>query len=146
MHWQRQFLHPMLKAFDAPFREECTARRLVSNTPLSALVLMNDPSFLEAARALAVRTLREGGAGEKERDRWAWQVVLSRQPTERETATVLRFYQAEHEAFAAKPGEAQHLLKIGLAPVPANLDPVELAAWTSTARLLLNLSETTTRN
>jgi len=59
MHWQRQYLHPMLAAFDAPTREECTARRTASNTPQAALVLLNDPSFLETARALAVRVLRE---------------------------------------------------------------------------------------
>jgi hypothetical protein len=146
MHWQRQFLHPMLKAFDAPFREECTGRRPISNTPLSALVLMNDPTFLEAARALAVRTLREGVADETQRVGWAWQVVLSRKPTERETSAVLQYYRAEHETFAAKPAEAQRWLKTGLAPVPADLDPVELAAWTSLARLLLNLGETTMRD
>src|SRR5438874_3804443 len=77
-HWQRQYLHPMLKAFDAPTREECTAQRPISNTPLAALTLLNDPSFVEAARVLAARLLREGGTTEAERVRWAWRTVLSR--------------------------------------------------------------------
>ena len=61
VHWQRQFLHPMLKAFDAPSREECTAQRPRSNTPLAALTLLNDPTFVEAARVFAERIVREGG-------------------------------------------------------------------------------------
>src|SRR5207237_8438382 len=66
-HWQRQYLHPMLKAFDAPTREECTAQRPRSNTPLGALVLLNDPTFTEAARVLGQRTLREGGMTDADR-------------------------------------------------------------------------------
>src|SRR5262249_39459357 len=117
-HWQRQFLHPMLKAFDAPFREECTARRPISNTPLSALVLLNDPTFVEAARVLAVRMLREGGPTGADRVQWAWRTVLSRMPSERETTAVLHLYEAERETFAADPKEAERSLRVGLAPVP----------------------------
>ena len=78
MHWQRQFLHPMLRAFDAPTREECTAQRPVSNTPLAALTLMNDPTFVEAAKGFAVRILSEGGTTRTERLTWAWQAALGR--------------------------------------------------------------------
>src|SRR5262249_59860784 len=78
-HWQRQYLHPMLKAFDAPSREECTAQRPVSNTPLQALALLNHPSLVEAARALAPRVLREAGPQE-ERIRPPWALVRSRAP------------------------------------------------------------------
>src|SRR5262249_54534403 len=87
-HWQRQFLHPMPKAFDARSREECTAQRPVSNTPLQALALLNDPSFVEAARALAARIVREGGGTEADRVRRAWRAVLSRPPSEREAAVL----------------------------------------------------------
>src|SRR5438876_6193709 len=91
-HWQRTYLHPMLRAFDAPSREECTAQRTISNTPLAALTLLNDPSFVEAARVLAARLLREGGATDAERIHWAWRAVLSRAPSEREVAALIRLH------------------------------------------------------
>src|SRR5262249_5187830 len=87
-HWQRQFLQPMLKAFDAPTREECTAQRPVSNTPLQALALLNDPSFVEAARVFAARILREGD--DVARLAWAWREVLSRPISAREQDVLLR--------------------------------------------------------
>lgn len=144
-HWQRLFLHPMLKAFDAPTREECTAQRPVSNTPLAALTLLNDPSFVEAARALAVRIIREGGATEDARLRWAWRVTLSRAPTEREAAALARLYRQNRAFYAKDSAAARELLSVGLAPRPADVDAAELAAWTSVARALFNLSEVITR-
>ncbi len=72
VHRQRQFLHPMLKAFDAPSREECTAQRAQSNTPMAALVLLNDPTFVEAARAFATRSLDSGSKTDDERPGWAF--------------------------------------------------------------------------
>ncbi len=146
VHWQRQYLHPMLRAFDAPSREECTAQRPVTNTPLAALTLLNDPTFVEAARVLAARILREGGSTEEARLRWAWRVAVSRAPDPRETASLARLYRSNREVYAADPAAAKALLGTGLAPVPADLDPVDLAAWTAVARALLNLSETITRN
>src|SRR5207249_932155 len=86
--WQRSFLHPSLLAFDAPSREECTAERNRSNIPQQALVLLNDPSYVEAARALAVRILKEGGKEEKSRMQWAWRQALSRPPRADEMKTV----------------------------------------------------------
>jgi hypothetical protein len=144
-HWQRQYLHPMLKAFDAPSREECTAQRPVSNTPLAALALLNDPSFVEAARVLAARIVREGGPTEAARVRWAWRAVLSRAPAESEASALVRLYQASRKQYAGNPAAAKELLRVGLAP-PAEGDAAELAAWTSVARALLNLNETITRN
>src|SRR5204863_4474616 len=81
-HWQRQYLHPMLKAFDAPSREECTAQRPVSNTPLAALVLLNDPTFIEAARLLAQHTLADGGKSDADRVAFAFRQATSRRPDE----------------------------------------------------------------
>jgi hypothetical protein len=145
-HWQRQFLQPMLKAFDAPSREECTARRPVSNTPLQALALLNDPSFVEAARVLAARALREGGDTEAGRLGWAWREVLSRPITPREEAVLLRLLRQQLAHYREDRAEAEKLLRVGQAPAPAGLDAAELAAWTAVARALLNLDEAITRN
>src|SRR4029079_7211479 len=79
-HWQRQYLHPMLKAFDAPSREECTAQRSRTNTALAALVLLHDPTFIEAARAFATRILHEGGATTEGRLTFAFRQALIRSP------------------------------------------------------------------
>ena len=92
-HWQRTFLHPMLKAFDAPSREECTAERPRSNTPLQALALLNDPSFVEAARVFAERIVREGGSTAESRLDWAYQWVLARSPKPAEQKLVLGLYE-----------------------------------------------------
>ncbi len=146
VHWQRQYLHPMLTAFDAPSREECTARRPVSNTPLAALALLNDPSFTEAARVFAARILREGGTSATERIRWAWRTVLARPPVDREVAVLARLYWQNRERYAADREAADRLLNVGLAPRPVGVDGAELAAWTAVARALLNLDETITRN
>jgi hypothetical protein len=145
-HWQRSYLHPMLKAFDAPSREECTAERPVSNTPQAALVLLNDPTFLEAARVFAVRILNEGGESANGRLRWAWWVALSREPTPRELSTLARLLRQDLAEFEADASAAEELLKVGMAPVPVELNKVEVAAWTSVARAIFNLNEFITRN
>ncbi|QDV37804.1 DUF1553 domain-containing protein [Tautonia plasticadhaerens] len=145
MHWQRQFLHPMLRAFDAPSREECTAGRPTSNTPLGALTLLNDPTFVEAARALAARALDEGGDSDDDRLRWAWRAALSRSPTDREVDALHRLLDASRLDFDDDPASAEALLSTGLAPVPDHLERAELAAWTAACRAILNLHETITR-
>jgi hypothetical protein len=146
MHWQRQYLHPMLAAFDAPTREECTAQRPVSNTPLAALTLLNDPSFLEAARVFAARMIREGGTAEAQRLVWAWREVLSRAPSEREAAALAKLYRQNYQQYNADREAARQLIGVGLAPQPEGIDVADLAAWTAVARALLNLNETITRN
>jgi hypothetical protein len=144
-HWQRQYLHPMLKAFDAPSREECTAARPISNTPLAALALLNDPSFVEAARVFAARMLHEGGSSPAERIRWAYRVVLSRLPADADVAVLVRLYEMNCEIYKGDPESAGKLLAARLAPIPPGVDPAGLAAWTEVARALLNLHETITR-
>jgi hypothetical protein len=144
-HWQRQFLHPMLRAFDAPSREECTAQRPVSNTPLQALTLLNDPTTVEAARVLAARLLRES-AGDEARIRRAWRLVLARQPQRREVAALLRLLQASRVQYRDDPAAAKELSRVGLAVLPEGVDVVELATWTAVARVLFNLDETITRS
>jgi hypothetical protein len=146
IHWQRQFLHPMLKAFDAPSREECTAQRQTSNTPQSALILLNDPTFVEAARTFAARMLREGGPSEADGIAWGWRTALSRAPTAREVAALERLLAANRQIYQADPEAAKRLLGIGRAPRPEGIDAAELAAWTEVARAILNLHETIMRH
>jgi len=146
VHWQRMFLHPMLKAMDAPSREECSSRRPRSNTPTAALVLLNDPSFLEAARALAARVLGDyPGDFEAQLDQ-AFRLVLSRLPDAGERGVLEELHRVTRDGYRADPAAANALLAIGLAPIPDGIDPVALAAWTAVARTLLNLGETVTRN
>ena len=145
-YWCRTFLQPSLLAFDAPTREECTVDRPRSNTPLQALVLLNDPTYVEAARVFAQRILTTGGADDDSRLRWAYRQALSRAPGAAELA-VLTSLLAKHRAeFAADPAAATKLIATGEAPAAAGLDPTELAAWTSVVRALLNLHETITRS
>jgi hypothetical protein len=144
-HWQRTFLHPMLKAFDAPSREECTAARSRSNTPLQALALLNDPTFVEAARVFAARIMREGGAAPEDRIAWAYRTAVSRQPEEPVVGALQQLYDGHLAHYRAHVAEAKKLIAVGNAPLATELDAAELAAWTSVARVVLNLHETITR-
>lgn len=144
--WQRSFLHPSMIAFDAPSREECTAERTRSNIPQQALVLLNDPTYVEAARAFATRILTEGGPDAKERIQWAWREALSRNPRPDELKTVQSLLAKHLSEYRQDVAAAQAMLKVGLSKPPSTLDPAELAAWTSVARVILNLHETITRS
>jgi hypothetical protein len=146
VHWQRQFLHPWLLAFDAPTREECTASRPISSTPAAALVLLNDPTFVEAARGLAGRILAQDMNDDRERIRWGWRQVLGRDPKSEEVSLLIRLLQKHRDHFAANLEAAGALISIGISPRSKDRDAVELAAWTSVCRVLLNLNETITRN
>ena len=143
--WQRSFLHPSMLAFDAPSREECCAERNRSNIPQQALVLLNDPSYVEAARSLAARILKECNGSPEERVAWAWRQVLQRLPRVEEMETVMPLLREHLAHYQASPAAADELLKTGLAAVPPGIDKAELAAWTHVARVLLNLHETITR-
>ncbi|MEE2883065.1 MAG: PSD1 and planctomycete cytochrome C domain-containing protein [Planctomycetota bacterium] len=145
VHWQRQFLHPMLLAFDAPVREDCTARRARSNTPLASLVLMNDPVFVEAARGFAQRILGHGLSNDEEAIAFAMRAATCRQPQPEEVAVLTSLLVASREYFAANPDEAKSLLAVGSSPVPEASEPNELAAWAEVTRAILNLHETITR-
>jgi hypothetical protein len=133
-------------AFDAPTREECTAQRPVSSTPAAALVLLNDPSFVEAARALAGKILANAPRGDERRIRWAWRLVLSRDAKSDEVQLLTRLLANHRAEFAADPEAAEALISVGISPRPAGSRLAELAAWTSVARALLNLNEAITRN
>jgi hypothetical protein len=146
VHWQRQFLHPTLKALDAPTREECTAERPRSNTPLAALALLNDPTFVEAARVFAARILTHGGDADQQRLDFACLHALSRTPDRQERQLLLGLLDNRRRQYRQHEEAARQLIQTGLAPVPKGIDEVDLAAWTSVARAILNLNETITRN
>lgn len=174
MHWQRQYLHPMLRAFDAPMREECTARRETSNTPQSALVLLNDPTFVEAARHLAARVLtagldpadqsattvgeRAGGApsagevapADRSRLNWLARELLQRDWSARELTVLGNHLAAARHEFRDAT-RADKLLAVGWrerSPTPRDreLPPGEWGAWTSLCRVILNSGEVLTRD
>jgi len=143
--WQRSFLHPSMLAFDAPSREECCASRNRSNIPQQALVLLNDPTYVEAARALAARILRECDGGDDARLAWVFQQALQRLPRVEELETLLPLLAKHRAAYQADADAASKLVATGLAPLPEAIDVAELAAWTHIARVLFNLHETITR-
>jgi hypothetical protein len=144
-HWQRTFLHPSLLAFDAPTREECTVERPRSNIPQQALVLLNDPTYVEAARAFAERILRLGGTTTDERLTWAYERALSRAPRPDELRVLAELLGKHASEYAQDKSAAQKLVATGAHPAPVDLDVAELAGWTSAARVILNLHETITR-
>jgi hypothetical protein len=143
--WQRSFLHPSMVAFDAPSREECAAERTRSNIPQQALVLLNDPTYVEAARVFAARILREGPGSTDDRIVWAWQQALQRTPRPIELKTMRDLLTRHLAAYRGNRSAAEELLKVGDAPTPQGSEPSEAAAWTHVARVLLNLHETITR-
>ncbi len=147
MHWQRTFLHPMLANFDAPGREECTASRIVSNTPQQALTLLNDPSFVEAARTFAVRVLKaNSSADDVARLNGAFRIALGRSMTEKEKTSLEYFLNEQRAAWKADAPGADKFLHVGQQLPPAEMgDKTELAAWTSVCRVILNLHEVITR-
>ena len=144
--WKRTFLHPSLLAFDASPREECTAERPVSNTPLQALVLLNDPTYVEAARVFAENIIRNGGSDFVERINWAFRRALTRTIREEEAVVFSRLFDKHKTYFARNPEDAKALIATGEYKVPEELNPSELATWTSITRTLFNLHEFIVRN
>jgi hypothetical protein len=144
--WQRSFPQPSLTNFDAPSREECTAERARSNTPQQALTLLNDPTYVEAARVFAERILKEGGPDLASRLQFAWRMALCRPAKPEEIAVLSTLYEKHKNEYAGDKKDADALAAAGEAPRAKDVDPAELAAWTSVSRTILNLHETITRN
>ncbi|MCH2124097.1 MAG: DUF1553 domain-containing protein, partial [Pirellulaceae bacterium] len=144
-YWRRTTLYPTFQIFDAPSREVCTVNRPRTNTPLQALVLMNDPTFVEAGRVFGQRILIEGGKTDREKLIYAFRTAVSRFPTQAE-ATVLQEILAEQRTiFGLDLAAAEKLVKNGESLPWDGVDPAELAAWTSVGSVLLNLDEAITR-
>jgi Protein of unknown function (DUF1553)/Protein of unknown function (DUF1549)/Planctomycete cytochrome C len=143
-YWCRTFPHPSMIAFNATSREACTVERAHSNTPLQALALLNDPSYVEAARTLAERTIAAESSPEG-RIGYVYRQALSRAPEPAEAQVLARLYDKHLAQYRADGKAAAELLSVGQRPVPPRIDQAELAAWTSVARVILNLHETITR-
>lgn len=146
VHWQRQFLHPMMKAFDAPSREECTAERSRSNTPIAALTLLNDPTFVEAARAFATRCLELNTDTDTERCAWAFQQASTRAASEQELKILISLLQQNRNLLADAEADGTAVTRVGISKPNNKFEAKELAAWTAVCRAILNLAETNTRN
>ena len=145
-HWQRQFLHPALIAFDAPSREECTANRPRSNTPLAALVMLNDPTQVESARGLAQKILaNQSLIDDKSKIQAMVMQVLSRQALDDEITALKSLLKKHKTEFSSNPNAAKELVSVGDLNPPENMKPESLAPWISVGRALLNLHETITR-
>jgi hypothetical protein len=136
---------PNMAAFDAPNREVCTVARSTTNTPLQALVTLNDPQFVEASRVLAERVLAQPG-DDAARLRWAFGATVSRSPEAAEFGVIESALRRERQHYAKDTPAALALLAVGESPRNQRLRPAEHAAWTQVASLLFNLSETITRN
>jgi hypothetical protein len=144
VYWRRSTVYPSFITFDAPTREFCMAQRAKTSTPLQSLVLMNDPVFIEAARAFAQRVLREVGSDSAARLAHAWRLALARSPTEQELAILQKTLDQQLATYAADKAAATALIKIGDLPKPDGADETELAAWIAVANVILNLNETIT--
>ena len=143
--WRRTTPYPSMTTFDATSREVCTMRRIRTNTPLQALVTMNDPVYIEAAQALARRVVSEGGSSPPDRAAYGFRLCLSRAPSEAELQPLLRLYNQAFERFTADAAQATRMATEPLGPAPAGMNVAELAAWTVVGNTLLNLDEALAR-
>ncbi|WP_010581821.1 PSD1 and planctomycete cytochrome C domain-containing protein [Schlesneria paludicola] len=143
--WKRTAPPPSMSTFDAPSRENCTVRRPRTNTPLQALALMNDRQYIDAARKLAERMMVEGGQTPDAKMTYGFRWVTARPPTAKELEVLLKSLEKQRAAFSADPASAEHLLAYGDSPRNTTLDPLEYAAWTMVANLMINLDETITK-
>ena len=144
-YWKRSAPPPNMQIFDAPTREKCTIRRPRTNTPLQALVMMNGIQFVEAARHLAERMLKEGGATNEEKITHAYLLATARNPRSSEEEVLLNVYQGSLKHYQGNPKAAEELLTVGESPRDEKLNATQQAAWTVVANLILNLDETLTR-
>lgn len=143
--WKRTSPPPQLATFDAPDRETCTVRRARTNTPLQALILLNDPTYVEAARKLGERMMKEGGTTPDERLAFAFRLVTARSPRERELVILRRVFDRQQARFQADGAAAEKLLAVGESPRDEKLPPAELASYAMAASVILNLDEAVTK-
>ena len=144
VYWRRSTVYPSFVTLDAPTREFCVAQRARTSTPLQSLVLMNDPVFVEAARAFAQRILTEGGIDAAARLEFAWRLALSRPPSEQERAILNRTLTKQLATYQQDKEAAKKFASVGDLPRPEGVDEGELAAWTAVCNVILNLNEAIT--
>jgi hypothetical protein len=143
--WRRTVPYPSMSTFDAPSRELCSIRRIRTNTPLQAFVMLNDPVYVEAAQALARRIVTEGGHTPNDRIRFALQLCTVRPPKEDQVNSLLKLYKSELNHYRTETQEAEKIATDPLGPLPKQMNIPELAAWTVVANVLLNLDGVLTR-
>ncbi len=137
---------PQLSTFDAPLRESCSVRRERTNTPLQALLLMNDPQYFECARALGERTMREGGVDSREQAAWMFQQATCRLPDDEELEELVSTYQDHLAHFRQEAEAAKSVIQIGEGAPDEKVDAAQWAAWTMVGNLVLNLDEVVSKN
>jgi hypothetical protein len=143
--WKRTVPPPSLATFDAPEREYCVVQRSRTNTPLQAFILLHDPQFVEAARKLAERMIHKSGSDPAKRIAYGFELCTARQPTEREAVLLRKALDDRLGQYRSDEEAAAKLLSVGQAPKDTNIEPAELAAYTTIARILMNLSEFITK-
>ncbi|MFO0808572.1 MAG: PSD1 and planctomycete cytochrome C domain-containing protein [Gemmataceae bacterium] len=139
--WRRSNPYPSMSTFDAPNRDICVVRRGHTNTPLQALVTLNDSVGIEAAQALARRTVAEGGTDVTDKARYAFRRCLTRPAQDEEVRRLAALYEESKASYAKDPAKATQMATVPLGPVPAGMDAADLAAWTVVANVLMNLDE-----
>ena len=144
-YWKRSVPNPAMLIFDVPFRETCIVRRTRTTTPLQALNLLNDPTYIEGSRFLAQRMMREGGPAPESRIRHGFRLALGREPRSAELSVLVNGFRRMEYSFSSDRSGAESLLTVGEAKADPALDPVELAAYSTVASTLLNLDETITK-
>lgn len=140
--WKRTMPPPSLVIFDAPSRELCTVKRRTTSTPMQALVLLNDPQFIEASRLIATRMLLEKDLTRTERIEFAFVMATSRKATQKEVTVLEKLFEKEMLQFQENPNSAEQLLAIGEYPILEHVSAIELATYTIIANTILNLTET----
>jgi len=145
-YWKRQSPPPNMLTFDGPTREVCTISRARTNTPLQALVLLNDPVFVEAAHGLATRIVRDGPMGVSERAQFAFRIATGREPTKSEAEQLCRLYEQQRKEYDRRTTDAADVLKASGAKLDVESNRAEIAAWAAVASVLLNLDEVVTQH
>ncbi len=143
--WKRTAAPPQMLLFDAPAREVCTIHRPRTNTPLQALVLLNDITFIEISRVFAQHMIKSGGSTAADRLTWAFERAIARRPGPAELSILTARLDARLKGFRADPNAAKQLVAQGDAPLDPTIDPAELAAYTTAASVILNLDEVITK-
>ncbi len=144
-YWKRTISPPRMQIFDAPDRERCSMRQDITNTPIQAMALLNDPTFVEAARNLAERMIREGGIETADRVCHGYKLALATNPDPERQEILITGLESYKKHFESNKEDATSLLSVGNSPYDETLTETELAAYTMLASVILNLDETITR-
>jgi hypothetical protein len=140
--WKRTAPMPDMTAFDSPSREVCTVKRSVTSTPQQAFVLLNDTQFVEAARVLAEKALKQTTASDEERERWIFRQLAAREPDKTEREVLGELLREQTTFFSQEPKRAESLISVGESKRDKKLDPIQLAAMTAVAQTVMNLDAT----